>query len=48
MALIASALDYQNQTKTNSAATSAQTGTNGAPESRWKIAGRAALHRSRI
>ncbi|HEX8268092.1 MAG TPA: acetyl-CoA carboxylase biotin carboxylase subunit [Pyrinomonadaceae bacterium] len=48
MALIAAALDYQNQTKTNSAAASAQTGTNGAQESRWKIAGRAALHRSRI
>jgi acetyl/propionyl-CoA carboxylase alpha subunit len=47
MAIIAAALDYQNQTKTNSAA-AAQTGTNGAPESRWKIAGRAALHRSRI
>lgn len=47
MAMIAAALDYQNQTKANSAAASTQ---NGAPphSSRWKIAGRAALHRSRI
>jgi acetyl-CoA carboxylase, biotin carboxylase subunit len=44
IALIAAALDYQNQTKVNTgeAQTTAQT------QSRWKTTGRAALHNSRL
>ena len=45
MAMIAAALDYQNQTKANSAV--AQNNGAAAP-SRWKISGRTALHQSRI
>ena len=44
MALIAAALDYQNQVTVNSEQTTSTMQT----ESRWKIAGRAALHRSRF
>ena len=47
IALIAAALDYQNQTKTNAATANQAATTNGAP-SRWKVSGRAALHRGRI
>jgi hypothetical protein len=46
MALIAAALDYQNQIKANSA--ESQTAVAAKTDSRWKVSGRAALHSSRI
>jgi acetyl-CoA carboxylase, biotin carboxylase subunit len=48
VALIAAALDYQNQTKSNSTAAATAQTANGARESRWKMSGRTALHRGRI